>query len=163
MYNYTGTISILKNDIEKCEELKNAVREKFYDSNGELLDNDNWEEDDPIAYFKDIYASFGHFEKIETICRKHRIPYDRWSEAYIEDAITAYYRPDIDETNELYANGDGDFEVPEYKLQTILNKFKNKETSPEYPALVGEAFLEFMKKNVPPVKDLYKYETTENN
>lgn len=41
MYNYTGTISILKNDIKKCEELKNAVREKFYDSKGELLDNDN--------------------------------------------------------------------------------------------------------------------------
>lgn len=162
MYNYTGTISILKNDIEKCEELKNAVREKFYDSNGELFDNDNWEEDSPIAYFKDIYASFGHFEQIETICQKHRIPYDRWSEAYIEDSMTAYYRPDVNATQEFYANGEGDFDISEYKLKDILNKLKNKEKTPEYPTLVGKAFLDFMKTNIPQIKSLYEYETTEN-
>ena len=132
MYNYTGTISILKNDIEKCEELKNAVREKFYDSNGELFDKDNWEEDGPIAYFKDIYASFGHFEQIETICQKHRIPYDRWSEAYIEDSMTAYYRPDINATQEFLADGDGLFNFPEYKLQEILKKLKNKKNASSY-------------------------------
>ena len=162
MYNYTGTISILKNDIEKCEELKNAVREKFYDSNGKLLDNDNWEEDDPIAHFKDTYASFGHFEQIETICQKHRIPYDRWSEPYEEDALTAFYRPELNATQEFLADGDGFFIFPEYKLQEILKNLKNKETSPEYPTLVGKAFLNFMKTNIPQIKPLYEYETTEN-
>ena len=107
--NYTGIFKILKSDIERYPELKKEILATFYTDDGELIDKDNYDPKSLIAEFRDSYTNDGHFIYLEELCRKLHVPYDRWTEAYTgdKDSYTAYYRPDIDEEQEIYADNSG--------------------------------------------------------
>lgn len=107
---YTGIIEILKRDIERFPEIKDEVYSLFYDLNGKLYDNDMWDEDSPVATFKDIEARYGCFEDLEELLVELEVPFDRWSDAYCEwDSETVFYRPAINKKEVFCANGDGNF------------------------------------------------------
>lgn len=128
-----GTINILKSDIERYPELKEAVWHTFYEGFGDEynpdfdirkerpLNIDNWSDSDSIAYFCDYEARYGCFEKVQNLCRKFRVPYDRWADSCGEyDKELVFYRPGVYEDQEIYQNeGCGDFVVPLTKLKEL--------------------------------------------
>ena len=116
---YTGTISILKEHIEKYPEVKEEVRLTFYDPDGKLYDDDCWDEESEIAEFKDVDARYGHFEELEDLLVKYKIPFDRWSAGYGSyDAETVFYRPNI-KKEPIYADSNGEQEVSADKLRRM--------------------------------------------
>lgn len=153
---YTGTIDILKSDIERYPTLKKAIEDEFF-WNGKLEDIDNWDEESPIAHYKDTEATYGHFETVETLCQELHVPYDQWSQTYSEDAMTRYYRPDVNNGNEMYADGDGEFIYTETRLRNIIKELDDKKNENDYLELAGKAFLEFLSK-IPNIRPLTEYE-----
>ena len=119
---YTGIIEILKSDIEKTPKLKDVVQALFYNRHGELYDDDMWDDDSPIAIFKDIDARYGRFEELEELLMELKVPFDRWSDAYCgDDAEQVYYRPELNETKVFYTNGRGEFIVTVSELSILQN------------------------------------------
>ena len=117
---YTGVIEILKSDIEQTPKLKDVVQSLFYNRHGELYDDDMWDDDSPVATFKDIDARYGRFEELEELLMELKVPFDRWSDAYCgDDAEQVYYRPELNETKVFYANGQGEFVVTVTELSGL--------------------------------------------
>ena len=158
---YTGTLTILKSDIERYPELKEAIKNQFYTADGQLYNPDTWNEDSILANFCDYEARYGHFEEIEHLCRELHIPYNQWSESYYasEGPLTRYYRPDIDD-KEIYADGNGEQVFTENKLKDIAKKAKERSRTglhEEYLLHLGIEFDTFLKQ-IPDIKSLEKYE-----
>lgn len=146
---YTGTIAILKRDIERYPEIKRAVEDAFY-WKGELNDDSNYDKNSPVADFIDGDARYGHFEDVEDACVRNHVPYDRWSAAYGGyDAETCYYRPDIDPDAEIEANGDGEFVYTERYLRRMIEGCNTHEE-------IGKTFLKFLNE-IPKIRNLEEY------
>ena len=153
---YCGTLDILKSDIERYPELKKAVQDEFY-CNGKLCNEDNWDEDSPVASFIDPNAYYGHFPEVEETCRKLRVPYDGWSAAYIDDSLTRHYRPDVnkDDDDETYCNGDDE---KTYSACFLKSLTEGTDTgNPAGLAAIGKRFLGFLD-SIPEIRPLTEYE-----
>lgn len=53
------------------------------------------------AQFGDEVARWGEFEELQDFCQEHKIPYDRWAEAYTDGPLNAYYRPNMNNGQEI--------------------------------------------------------------
>lgn len=160
MDRYCATIDILKKDIENNPEIKKEIKLTFYEPEGDLYDKELWEEDSPIANFRDIYALNGRFEELEKLLIKLKIPFDRWTEAYNEGPIIAWYRPDINPQNCIY--GDGDYYEPVYPASKIKEIAKginisDAATNDETLQDIELKFLMFLQK-IPEIKPLEELE-----
>ena len=151
---YVGTLDILKSDITRYPELNEAVQAEFYHE-GELWNKDNWDDDDAVAHFIDTDASYGHFDRVEALCRKLRVPYDGWSEAYTEDSLTRHYRPDVDPEEELCFNGDDEKVYPDWYLKSLVENIDTNDPArlPE----IGKIFVKFLQ-DIPKIRRLEEYE-----
>ena len=154
---FTATISIHKTHIKKFPELEALIRAEFYNENGKLYDDDCWDENSPIATFKDCDARWGEFAEIQDLCQKLHIPYDRWHTSY-DDMVecTYHYRPDIDSKDDFSK------EILPYPLFTleVLERLPKKtnipKDNPAYTAEIGKIFLNFLQ-NIPRSRPLEEY------
>lgn len=151
---YTGTLDILKSDIERYPELNEAVQAEFYHE-GKLWNNDNWDDDDTVAHFVDSEACYGHFDEVETVCRKLRVPYDGWSAAYFEDSLSRHYRPDLKEDDEFIFNGDDEKTYPDWYLKSLVDDIDTND--PANMSKIGKIFLKFLQ-GIPEIRSLEEYE-----
>ena len=150
---YTGTIDILKQDIETHPKLKDAIQSHFY-RNGKLIDDDNWDESSPIASFKDTYTRDGAFYELEEILMELNVPFDRWSSTYDAGPIYAWYRPDIRPTI-IYGCGDLGDQI--FTARTLKSLTAGIDTSNnEGLILLGKKFLTFLSE-IPDIKPLQDY------
>ena len=159
--HYCATIEILKSDIERYPKLKEVVKNTFYDTDGTLIDNDNWDEASPIASFKDDQARYGHFEDLEDVLIELHIPFDRWTSAYTEGAYYAIYRQDINPDEPIILDGDTcQRTFPEQKLRDIVKDLNiNAPTlSIATLAAAGDRFISFLKE-LKPIRPLKEYDT----
>jgi len=156
---HCATIEILKSHIKKYPELEKAIQQEFYNPDGTLIDNDNWDENSPIACFKDIEARYGYFENIEDLLIKHKVPFDRWTSAYDEGAYYAVYRPDINPNEPIILDGDlYERTFSERELRTLTNGLNLDTPQPSVATLItiGERFLAFLNK-LKPIRPLISY------
>ena len=174
---FCGTIDILKSDIRRYPRLAEAIKEEFFydlpadtplNIDKHVPDNDDaWDENSPIAYFKNDEARYGHFEDIENICKSLHVPYDRWSNSAFEyDAETAYSRPDINNGNEVICNGNnGERMFTESELwklvvynqgneSTVLRTIDMKATANKFIAFLN---------SLPAIRLLEEYEGYKHN
>lgn len=166
MDRYCATIDILKSHIRKHPELEKTIREEFYEPDGTLIDNDNWEEDSPVARFKDTQARYGYFEDLEELLVRLRVPFDRWTSAYDEGAYWAMYRPDIDPDNPVILDGDlCERTFPESQLRKLVEGIDTASpTEPEDNVLaaIGKRFLRFLQEQKP-IRSLESYDTQDES
>lgn len=151
---YTGTLDILKSDIERYPELNEAVQAEFYHE-GKLWNEDNWDEDDTVAHFTDAEAYYGHFVEVEAVCRKLRVPYDGWSEAYNYDSLTRHYRPDVDQDEETIFNGDDEATYTDSYLKSLVEGIDIND--PANLQKIGKIFIAFIR-SIPNIRRLEEYE-----
>lgn len=158
---YTATIDILKRDIEAYPRLKEEVQLTFYDSDNNLWDKDNWDDDGVVAHFKDDQASYGEFPELEKLLIELRVPFDRWSEAYIEGPVYASYRPDLDPRGPYYLDGTVyDCMYSGSELKKLADGLNFNDLSDI--TTLGTRFMEFLYR-IPDIRPLTEYADRERS
>ncbi len=162
---YYGSIDILKSDIKQHKKLADLIAEEFYHgvSGKDILKatpfkNDRWDENGPVAFYLNPYASDGHFERIEELCQKLHVPYDRSVDGWDGSQI-CYYRPDVSGEEIVFDGQIGERTFEESVLRGLINACVKNIKHPTHEELyaAGAQIIDFLNRQ-PEIRDLMEYE-----